>query len=264
MRKLTLLGAAAAFALAANTAKADVFVAADVKLDKDIRVVELIAKVKLVALIAVIQARPQKAAESEALINQSNTNNKACENCAEKIDSIVDSLNGNSGITSVNQASGNMNNQGTVIAFSVANVFTDGDGDGNGPARGFAEAQAAGAQLQQFNTVETINVPFRDAIIRGSINRNSGVVTVNQAPGNLNNQANALSIAVARTLQGVALSEAVLGQKNANNNVTEMNTHKRAVIAGSIRNNSGIVAVNQAAGNMANQTNMVAIAATGH
>lgn len=250
MRKSLLMGAAMAVALAANTARADVFVSADVTLDKDIHVVEFVGKLKLVGLLAIIVNIPDKAAESEALFNQRNSRNKACENCAEKIDSITASVNNNTGITTVNQASGNMNNQGVAIAFAFAP---------NGRS-GFADSIAAGTQIMTRNIVDTINIPFRDANITRSINNNTGITAVNQAAGNINNQATAISIAFAGG-NGVALSEALLGQVNTGNSVIESNVVKSTSITASINGNTGIVGVNQAAGNMANQSNVVSISA---
>jgi hypothetical protein len=64
-------------------------------------------------------------AMSEADLGQWNINNRLTpDNVGErdtvKINRIIDSVNGNGGITSVNQNSGNMNNQGTVISFAGA------------------------------------------------------------------------------------------------------------------------------------------------
>jgi len=266
MRKLVLAAAVAAFALGTSPASADVFVNAQIDKDKDKRVVELIAKVKLVAILVVVLATPDKFAESEALFNQRNERNEACENCAEKRDKIIDSINRNTGLVSVNQAAGNMNNQGTAIAFSFDAASPPPTDPGPNPdpgngKTGFAEAQASGTQYNQTNKVDSVNILFRDALIRDSINGNTGLVYVNQAAGNLNNQANALSVAVSLAA-GVALSEADLGQFNTGNNVVEHDVFKTAVIANSVNRNTGIVGVNQTSGNMANQTNMVSIAAT--
>lgn len=263
MRKLVLAAAVAAFALGTSPATADVFVNAQIDKSKDKRVVELIAKVKLVAILVVVLAKPDKFAESEALFNQRNEGNEACENCAEKRDKIIGSVNNNTGLVSVNQAAGNMNNQGTAISFSFDAASPAPPADpGNGNAKtGFAEAQASGTQYNQANKVDSVNILFRDALIRDSINGNTGLAYVNQAAGNLNNQANALSVAVSLAA-GVALSEADLGQFNTGNNVIEHDVFKTAIIDNSVNRNTGIVGVNQTSGNMANQTNMVSIAAT--
>jgi hypothetical protein len=89
----------------------------------------------------------------------------------------------------------------------------------------------------------------------------------------MNNQANALSLAVSLESGGVALAEADLGQINVFNTVHESDSdpatppligvHKSANISSSVNYNIGVVGVNQAAGNMANQGNVVSIAAVG-
>ncbi len=113
MRKATLLAAAATFALGLSTARADVYVDIDVYKSVDINIIELVTKLKLVALDVIVHIDPDDAAESSATSTSDNDWNRACENCAEKSDLITNSINDNSGIVSVNQASGNMNNQGT-------------------------------------------------------------------------------------------------------------------------------------------------------
>ena len=257
MRKL-LLGAAAAVALAATPAAAEVFVNTDVDVDRDKRVIELIAKIKVVALLVVVHDNPEKFAESRAIFNQENFDNSACENCAEKASFVVDSLSGNEGIVSLNQATGNMNNQGTAVAFSFDVAIDDPDPDGGEIDSGFAEALAAGSQVNIDNSIDTVNILFRAAVIENSGNNNSGLLYVNQAVGNMNNQVNAFSAAVSLA-PGVALSESDLGQLNAGNNVIEDDVFKTATITGSLNSNSGIIGVNQASGNMANQANVLSL-----
>lgn len=270
MRRWLVLTVAALFiVVGVGSAFADVDVTATIDKYKDIRIVEKVYKIKLVVLVPFVLLRAEKAAESDALINQTNFANRACENCAEKKDVIDWSVNSNTGIVTVNQSAGNMNNQGS--ALSIAVDVRDGDGGNNHGTGGFAESQAAvdqkngvdGREYREGNIIHSINILFREATIENSINSNSGVVLVNQSPGNMNNQANAVSVAVSLK-GGVAMSEADLGQVNAYNRVYEYNVTKTATINGSINNNSGIVAVNQAAGNMANQANVVSVAAAIH
>ena len=128
------------------------------------------------------------------------------------------------------------------------------------------------------NLVDTVNLLFRDAVIANSINGNLGIVNVNQSAGTANNQANMVALAVSLVDEedeggGVALAEADLGQVNAFNRVQESDSdptsgsdpflgiNKSATIVGSVNNNTGIVNVNQGAGNMANQANNVSAAA---
>jgi len=117
MRKWLVLTVAALFiVVGVGTAFADVDVTATIDKTKDIEIKELILKLKVVVLIPFVLLQAEKAAESEALINQTNYNNKACENCAEKRDKILGSVNNNVGIVTVNQSAGNMNNQGSAVA----------------------------------------------------------------------------------------------------------------------------------------------------
>jgi hypothetical protein len=279
MRKATLLAAAATFALGISSAKADVNVHIDVDKWVDINIYELVVKAKIVAIAVLVGVDPHSAAESYTVFNQDNTGNFACEDCAEKSDKITGSILKNTGITSVNQASGNVNNQGSGLSIA----FSDGSGafgehppvlvGPNGlihhpslPRGGFADSQVAGSQENAGNTIKTIRIFKRDADIEKSINENTGITMVNQATGNVNNQANGISIALSK-LNGVALSDVALAQNNTRNNVTENESGfgvvKNVRTVGSINMNSGITAVNQSAGNFGNQANVVSVAATG-
>jgi hypothetical protein len=280
MRKLLVPTLATWLALlGVGVASADVFVFATIDKTKDVAITEEIRVFKNVDLDVLVPLRATKAAESDALVNQTNAANRACTNCDEKRDTITGSGNTNSGVLSINQAAGNMNNQGNAVSIAVDVIVTPGPGPEQPPdpeSAGFAEAQAAADQRNGAtgdlgpNTVDTVNLLFRSGLIEDSLNDNTGVVHANQAPGNMNNQANALSVAVSLDA-GVALSEADLGQVNVGNVVRESDAtagttlrvgiNKRADITGSINGNTGIVGVNQAVGNMANQANVVSVAA---
>jgi hypothetical protein len=257
-------------------AMADVVVTADVNKRKDIRITERINIDKRVDVRAQVDRTVQKAAESQTLVNQRNDNNKVCTNCDEKKDSIVNSGIGNSGVLSINQAAGNMNNQGNAVSIAVDFDRTDPPPPGTPVLdEGFTNSQAHVDQRNNDNLVDTINIVFRDALIRDSVNSNSGVAHVNQAPGNMANQSNAFSLAVSLAQGGgIALAEADLGQVNRFNRVKEsdkagirdaqfVGINKRADIIGSITGNTGVVGVNQSAGNMANQANIVSFASAG-
>jgi hypothetical protein len=278
-------------ALLASPAKADFTLYGDVDKDVDIYIWEGVFKLKLAAFLVLIIDNPEKVAKSQVVFNQRNQDNTACENCAEKLDLIQTSVTGNSGITTVNQSAGNMNNQGNLVSIAWANV---GGGPGTTPPdpnvpndpnnTGHANSQVAGEQILgdgptgEFvtengvrrhvvssglgNTVDTSNVPFRDAVITGSVNSNSGITQVNQAAGNINNQANGMSLAFT-FYNGIALSDTALGQWNAGNTVEEHNVSKFAQIATSVNNNTGVTQVNQTAGVLANQSNTVSLAITG-
>ena len=280
MLRKALLSAVAGMALLASPARADFTLYGDVDKDVDVYIWEGVFKLKLAAFLVLIIDQPEKVAKSQVVFNQRNQRNHACENCAEKLDLIVGSINGNAGITSVNQASGNMNNQGNLVSVAWANVSTeDPPGDpppGGDPGNtGHANSQVAGEQILgngrtatgeretgQGNTVRTVNVPFRDARIETSVNNNSGITQVNQASGNINNQANGMSLAFT-FYNGISLSDSALGQWNAGNRAEERGVSKFALVSGSVNNNTGVTQVNQTAGTLANQSNTVSLAVTG-
>jgi hypothetical protein len=230
----------------------------------------------LVNAFATVRSAPEKFAESMVTANQSNINNRACGNCAEKDDIIVNSGNDNKGIISMNQASGNNNNQGTIVSVAID------VGDPAPPAPpapppppaansvGFAHASAAATQSQTGNNIDSVNLLYRDATITNSLNSNQGLIYANQSAGNMNNQLNTLSLAFSLANSGVALSEAALGQFNTGGRVGESNAlnstvgiNKLAKVSNSLNDNVGIFGVNQAVGNMANQANIVSVAAIG-
>jgi hypothetical protein len=244
---------------------------------KRISTLEGILVSTLVDARATIRSEPEKFAESMVTANQTNTRNRACGNCAEKDDIIFNSGNDNKGIVSMNQASGNNNNQGTIVSVAI-------DADAPPPAPpppappppaapngvGFAHASAAATQSQNNNNIDSVNLLYRDATLTDSLNSNQGLVYANQSAGNMNNQLNVLSLAFSLANSGVALSEASLGQFNADGRVGESNSttgnfgiNKLVRVSNSLNDNVGIFGVNQAAGNMANQANIVSVAAIG-
>jgi len=103
----------------ASTAVADVFVSATITKDKTVTVSESVSIDKTVDLDVTVNSFPSKFAESNAIANQLNDDNRACENCAEKSDTLRGSVLNNNGVTSVNQAAGNLNNQGSALAAAV-------------------------------------------------------------------------------------------------------------------------------------------------
>lgn len=286
MLRKALLSAVAATALLASPARADFNLYGDVDKNVDIYIWEGVFKLKLAAFLVLIVDQPEKVAKSQVVFNQRNQRNHACENCAEKLDLINNSITGNAGITSVNQASGNMNNQGNLVSVAWANVSEtppNGDPGGDPGNTGHANSQVSGEQILgngsagfrdvdgrrehvleqgQGNVVRTVNVPFRDARIENSVNNNSGITQANQASGNINNQANGVSIAFT-FYNGISLSDSALGQWNAGNRAEERGVSKFALITASVNDNTGVTQVNQSAGTLGNQSNTVSLAVTG-
>ncbi|MCL4684452.1 hypothetical protein KJ059_06820 [Myxococcota bacterium] len=98
--------------------------------------------------------------------------------------------------------------------------------------------------------------------ITGSFIDGSGIAGVNQAAGSLNNQNNALSIAVAEPAV-YALGESNLGQFNTYNTVDVIDQLRTdQITGGSFDGFAGVAMVNQSSGSINNQANVVDIATT--
>lgn len=256
MKKLSLLLIAAFVLLLTGVAKADVDVYADIDKTKTVTVTEKIKIVKDVDINVDSDIEAKGASESDSVLNQKNVHNTvgAGERQGDMANYrsavISNSVNENKGIVQVNQDTGNMNNQANLTSMAVVL-----GGDDN-----FANAQAATEQINAGNNVLAIGNGSlsKGDLIKNSIIGNSGIVGVNQSVGNMNNQANQVSVAIADN-SVVALSETDLGQTIIGSAVREYGTTKVDAICGSIIGNKGIVGVNQSAGNLNNQSNIVSI-----
>ena len=285
MKKLLTLVVALFILALAVPAMATVVVTGDIDKDKDITVVENVFIDKDINITVTVDDILAKVAEADAVVNQDNTNNYACQNCAEKIALIQRSIGvvdgSNMGIVNVNQATGNENNQGNVVSVAIDVWPPDQPppDDQEPPVSdgGLAHAQTSaeqvmGGTLETGNTVDSIAILWRNSQIINSIIDNLGIVGVNQTAGNINNQLNVATVAAC--LDGVmAIAEADLGQLNAYNTVNEPDpkldrfcngpecgTNKNVLISGSVNGNIGVVGVNQTSGNMANQANIANMA----
>lgn len=268
MKKLLSFSSAVLVAAAmAAPASADVYVEASIFKYKDVRVYEDIYKYKDVDINVhygtwrdPVQLRG--AAEATAIANMRNEFNKVRPNWrASRLDierhaRIVDSVNLNTGIVGVNQDVGNMVNQANLVSLALTTRRDN-----------FTNAQAEAEQVNNYNRVFRIEGEFdtqnpdTTARINNSVNDNQGIVGVNQNAGSMNNQLNAVALAIGLD-SNLALSESALGQENTNNKVFEFRTVKSDVINGSVLRNQGITQVNQSVGNMNNQGSVVAFATT--
>jgi len=284
----TGIALALAFAGTTNSAMADVDVFASITKYKDIRVTENITITKQVRIDVAVTFVLQGGAEAQALLNVTNSGNTVDgQDLPDPVDepegtndeygvtldaSIESSVNNNRGVFGFNQDVGNMTNQANVV--SVAGVQGQ-------PFDSFAQSQAHADQLNENNTVDDSELlrdketgdPITDfetdpanfaldkaASMTDSVNTNTGIINVNQNAGNMNNQSNGVAAAVGIGSE-FAMSEGDLGQETSHNHVDELETVKVSSINGSISANSGIVNVNQSAGNMNNQGNVVSFSA---
>jgi hypothetical protein len=291
----TLLGAAVAglYVLGATAAQADVFVFADINKTKTLTVNETITVTKTISLTVDQVIDVDSAAEQHIFKNQRNQFNSVEDETSSSSAEILDgSASDADGVVLFNQAPGIANNQGNEVSITFVNSPTD-DLDGtpgtytqaessiqqiNGANVG-ADSVSAGDPIPPSDSVPQFpfanqytqvdpNAEYSDTIgneggTGGPFSGDaSGVVGVNQAAGALNNQNNALAIALGDDSR-FAVGEADLGQFNAYNFVkANVLTRTDTIQGGAFAGFSGVAMVNQAAGIANNQANQVDIAGT--
>jgi hypothetical protein len=213
-----------------------------------------------------------------------------------KIATIGTSYNSGSGIANVNQAPGNMNNQGNEVAISLGTKGTAPAGVT--PIEDtffgmYCEAQVVSVQYNGIffdpNNAKTDNnlalggtrnpAPNiyntggfdKNDTIGNSFNGFAGVASVNQSAGDLNNQGNATAIAggVDQVIVKAA-TNVVLAQANAYNNMHEGppgfnagNNTNDTITNNAFGGAFGVFNVNQSSGSLNNQKNVVTIGFSG-
>jgi hypothetical protein len=278
--------AAAALAFGAGVAQADVNVAASVFKTKTKTVTETITVTKTIDLNVLEDILVDSVSETEVVKNQRNQFN-----FVEDEDGLstaeIDGVNGDegsfndaSGMLLVNQSPGFINNQANDVSVTYANEQSVEEGV-------FAHSQVAVEQINGWhppdvgtdgsitvttppdlntdgfpdfvNVYEIVSGTINTDTISGSFNGASGVAGVNQAAGSLNNQNNAVGIALA-DFAVFSLGETDLGQFNTYNLANVTNVIRSDTISGSFNEFTGVAAVNQSAGSLNNQANAVSIA----
>ena len=99
-----------------------------------------------------------------------------------------------------------------------------------------------------------------EAVIENSAGTGKGMALFNQAPGNLNNQANEIVITSTSEKHAFAHAEVAVEQKNPYLTVYEYDTEKSTTIKNSsFTGTDGIVGVNQTSNDLNNQNNSLAL-----
>jgi len=258
MRKWSVISLIGALALIPALAFADVDIYVSIDKDKNIYIDESLKVDKDVDIDVDVKLKTKKAAESNTLVNQKNEDNV---DINFKTGSASIGSVGGSGIVNANQASGNMNNQANAVSVAVDpsghndHHNNHHDRDRFDPNSAFAHSQAASDQKNNDN--KAINIKASSLSLLGV--SGTGIVNANQASGSMNNQANAVSVAVGVGSQaGVALSEADLGQVNSYNVAVSAFYSSTAIMSVT---GGGITNANQSSGHMNNQSNVVSVAA---
>ncbi len=128
-----------------------------------------------------------------------------------------------------------------------------------GVASGAVTADVVLAQRAVGNIVTEENVS-RSVVFAGSGNNHSGLLAVNQDAGNLSSQANIHAIAVSTGGAAVESLHVYGVQELRDNTVTVRDSGPRETrIVDSFQGGAGIVGINQSAGNLNQQLNVVAV-----
>ena len=191
------------------------------------------------------------AVSGDALVNQTLVGNRLEEHGVISTSIMQGTFVDGRGILSINQASGNINNQANVRVLA----FTDGEGV-------LYDLSLATSARSIKNTVISYGGEYENRI-SNSFGGAVGIVGVNQSAGSLNQQVNVvvLGIGVALGPELVALGDADLGGTIADNSVSS-GGNRSDIITDSFTGFRGIAQVNQSSGDLNIVTNSVGFSFT--
>jgi len=180
------------------------------------------------------------AVSADALVNQTLIGNRLEQRDVVSTSIVQDTFRDGRGILSVNQASGNLNNQANVRVLAIA------DGEGL-----LTDVSLAVSTRSIKNTVISYGGDYEDRISH-SFGGAVGIVGVNQSAGSLNQQVNVavLGIGVALGPDVVALGDAALGETIADNSASSSGSNRSDIITDSFTGFRGIAQVNQSSGDL--------------
>ena len=191
------------------------------------------------------------AVSGDALVNQTLIGNYFEERDVISTSIVQGTFADGRGILSINQASGNLNNQANVRVLA----FAEGEGL-------LYDLSLATSARSIKNTVISYGGNYEDRI-SNSFGGAVGIVGVNQSAGSLNQQVNVvvLGIGVALGPEVVALGDADLGGTIADNSVSS-GGNRSDIITDSFTGFRGIAQVNQSSGDLNIVTNSVGFSFT--
>ncbi len=191
------------------------------------------------------------AVSGDALVNQTLIGNYLEERDVISTSIMQDTFRDGRGILSINQASGNLNNQANVRVLA----FTDGEGL-------LYDLSLATSARSIKNTV-IVHGGEREDRISNSFGGAVGIVGVNQSAGSVNQQMNVvvLWIGVALGPEVVALGDAALGETIADNSASG-SSNRADIITDSFTGFRGIAQVNQSSGDLNILGNTVGVSFT--
>jgi hypothetical protein len=108
------------------------------------------------------------------------------------------------------------------------------------------------------NTVQEGNLP-NSVSFQGGLSSSSGIFSINQNGGNLNNQANVRAIALSMSPSSIQQLSLDASATTTDNILTISGTERMTQISGSFKNTSGIIGLTQSAGNLNQQANLLVL-----
>lgn len=169
---------------------------------------------------------------------------------------IRDSVRNNAGIITINQESGNINNQANSIAVALI--------ERSGPT--FVSLNNTRMAISAGNTL-LVRGGHREDRIENSLQNTRGIVAVNQTSGNLNQQSNALALGVGLRLgtEAVSVADGDLGQISLKNSMVKDESDSRTrmdILVDSFGGFFGIAQISQSAGDSNIVSNTAAVSIT--
>lgn len=241
MRSLTILAGAAAFAfvLPAPGAVRAQDIIATVTETEDGFIYE-VTGIEAVAAITVYDAR---VADAQALLSQQAVGNVLEQTDVTSRTVFESSGSGNTGILSINQASGDLNNQAIVRAIA----FVGGDD-------GVLQLASAYAAMELTGNTVTASGP-RETRIEDSFHGTAGILAINQSAGNLNQQGAMLALTMGTALgPGIEIlgdsTLRAIGGVDDNTLVEDLESPRSDVLLNVFGGFTGLAQVNQSSGDL--------------
>ncbi len=150
------------------------------------------------------------AAMGTAVVNQVLVGNRVDEGNIARLSMILNSVLDNSGIVNLNQNSGNLNNQANVVVLALAES-------------GNVQGVQIRTGVQHLNNSITVAGGTRQDLIVNSFGGTTGIVSVNQAAGSLNQMANVVAVGIGLAFDPgvVAVGDTTLETVTGNNTLTQ-------------------------------------------
>ncbi len=191
------------------------------------------------------------ASASSATVAQSLLNNRVDVRNVMNTDLISGSVFGNTGILTVNQASGDVNNQANVYAIALVE------------ADSLLQKVSIARSARLTGNTLTTGGGSQENRIENSFGGSNGIIGVNQSAGNLNQQANVMvvGIGLVHDTDLMAVGDTDLGAVSADNNLIKdgPETAHSDVITGSFTGFRGVAQVSQTSGDLNSVGNVLGI-----